>query len=419
MCRRRDWGQIMMIGSLDILGGKAVQLQQGDRERKIYEKEDVLALAKDFSLTGRIAVIDLDAAFSQGDNRELISKLCRDFEVHVGGGIRDYETAQFYLKAGARKLIIGTQANEEFLSELHPENLLVALDMKKEEVVDEAWTRGSGEHYLDRAKRLLPYCSGFLVTQVEKEGLMGGFDFGPLEKLRELTNKQIIAAGGISTQEEIKKLATMNIDCQLGMSIYSGKLDLKDSFVSLADWDKGLLPTIVQDEAGQILMVGFSNEESLTESLKRRKACFYSRSRQEFWMKGETSGNVIELERVFWDCDRDTLIFKGRPTGPSCHFGSYSCFDERDGNLWRTLAEDIRQRDGADSEKSWTKKLLADKKLLASKISEEGLEVAEFRDWDNLRWEVADLFYHVAVLMHREGLTLDDVEAELNARRKI
>lgn len=409
----------MMIGSLDILDGKAVQLQQGDQNRKIYEKEDVDALAADFSKTGRIAVIDLDAAFNQGNNRELIADLCKKYEVHVGGGIRDKETAEFYLKAGARKLIIGTKANEEFLSQFHPDYLLVALDMKNEEVVDEGWTRGSGESYLDRAKRLLPYCSGFLVTQVEKEGMMEGFDMLPLEKLREITNKQIIAAGGISTQEEIKTLADRNIDCQLGMSIYSGKIDLKKTFVSLADWSKGLLPTLVQDDQGQVLMVGFSNEESLSLSLERDKACFYSRSREQLWMKGETSGNELDLHTAYWDCDRDTLLFKVSPKGPTCHFGPYSCFGEQERDLWKTLARDIRERDGAEAPKSWTKRLLADKKLLASKISEEGVEVAEYRDWNNLRWEIADLFYHVAVLMYRENMSLQDVEAELASRRHV
>jgi len=410
----------MMIGSLDIMDGAAVQLQQGDPSRKIYEKADVDALAEDFSLTGRIAVIDLDAAFGKGHNRELIAGLCRKYEVHVGGGIRDKETAEFYLKAGARKLIIGTQANEEFLSQFHPDYLLVALDMKNEEVVDEGWTRGSGENYVDRAKRLLPYCSGFLVTQVEKEGMMGGFDMQPLKQLRELTDKQIIAAGGISTVEEIKTLTTLNVDCQLGMSLYSGKLDLKKAFIEHGDWNKGLLPTIVQDEQGQILMVGFSDEEALTESLKHRKACFHSRSRDTLWMKGESSGNELILKQVLWDCDHDTLLFKATTKGgPSCHFGSHSCFGEQERDLWKTLSKDIKERDRGDVPKSWTKRLLNDKKLLAEKISEEGVEVAEFRDWENLRWEVADLFYHVAVLMHRENVTLEDVEAELSSRRRV
>jgi phosphoribosyl-ATP pyrophosphohydrolase/phosphoribosyl-AMP cyclohydrolase len=410
----------MMIGSLDIMGGKAVQLQQGDPSRKIYEKEDVQALAKEFSKTGRIAVIDLDAAFGKGNNRELIAGLCRDFEVHVGGGIRDKETAEFYLKAGARKLIIGTKANEEFLSKFHPDYLMVALDMKNQgEVVDEGWTHGSGENYVDRAKRLLPYCSSFLVTQVEKEGMMGGFDMQVLKDLRAITDKQIVAAGGISTEEEIVALAKINVDCQLGMSLYSGKIDLKSCFLAHADWSKGLLPTLVQDDQGQILMVGFSDTESLAATLERGKVCFHSRSRDELWMKGETSGNELIFKTAFWDCDRDTLLFKAEPKGPTCHNGTWTCFGEKDRDLFKTLLGDIKERDENPHSKSWTKKLLADKKLLASKISEEGVEVAEYRDKTNLRWEIADLFYHVGVLMHREDVTLEDVEAELASRRRV
>ena len=136
-------------------------------------------------------------------------------------------------------------------------------------------------------------------------------------------------------------------------------------------------------------------------------------------MKGETSGHTLELRQAGWDCDRDTLLFKAIPAGPTCHFGTWTCFAEKDRNLWKTLAEDIRERDESPHANSWTKKLLADKTLLTQKIIEEGGEVAAFRDRENLRWEIADLFYHVAVLMHREGLSLDEVEAELAARRRV
>lgn len=405
----------MMIGSIDILGGKAVQLQQGDPSRKIHERSDVEALLDDFSLTGTVAVVDLDAALGRGSNADLARRLCSRAEVHVGGGIRDEETARAYLRAGARRLIIGTKAEPEFLSKFHPDHLLAALDFKGSEVVDRGWTKGTGESLMDRARRMEPHVAGFLVTQVDREGLMGGFNMDPLRELRQFTDKILIAAGGVSTVEEIRALSKINIDVQLGMAVYDGRLELKASFVELGDWSKGLLPAIAQDGQGRILMVGFASREALDVTLKTRKATFFSRSKNRLWTKGETSGHVMTVRQVRWDCDRDTLLYLCEASGPACHFGTDTCFGPKTEGLLEALTGDIHTAAGREG---WTKKLLETPSLLREKIVEESAEVCDFTDKGNLAWEVADLLYHVAVLMEREGVTFDHVRHHLASRRK-
>src|SRR3989338_7552889 len=128
----------MIIPSIDLMDGKAVQLRQG--KEKVLERENVLGLAIDFSKYGEIAVIDLDAAFGKGDNLELIKKICKIADCRVGGGIRTIEKANEILQAGAKKIIIGTKAAPKFLAQLSKDRVIAAIDAKDNTVVNKGWT---------------------------------------------------------------------------------------------------------------------------------------------------------------------------------------------------------------------------------------------------------------------------------------
>src|SRR5271168_3140845 len=127
----------MIVCSIDLIGGKAVQLERG--ERLVLERDDVLALAERFGRLGEVAVIDLDAALQSGDNCELIESLCRIAHVRVGGGIRDVERARRYLRAGAQRVIIGTAADPELLRQLPRERTMVAIDSRNGHVTTNGW----------------------------------------------------------------------------------------------------------------------------------------------------------------------------------------------------------------------------------------------------------------------------------------
>ena len=171
----------MIIPSIDIIDGQAVQLVGGCE--KVLEAGDPLALARQFSVVGEIAVIDLDAAMGRGSNKELIRELLRIAPCRVGGGIRDVKTAVEWLNAGAAKVILGTKAVPEILRELPPERVIAALDARYGEVVVEGWTRRTGETVSTRLAELRELVDGFLVTFVEREGLMEGIDLGQVEAL--------------------------------------------------------------------------------------------------------------------------------------------------------------------------------------------------------------------------------------------
>ncbi len=407
----------MIIPSIDLMGGKAVQLRQG--KEKALEVKDVIGLAKEFRKYGEIAVIDLDAAMDKGDNSALVKEICAIAECRVGGGIRSTGKAMEMLKAGAKKIIVGTMASPEFLEKLPRDKLIAAVDAKAGSVVMEGWTKATGKNPFELMQELEPYCSEFLFTDVEREGMLEGVDWELARQLKQATKNKVTYAGGITTIEEMKLLEDEGFNSQVGMALYTGRVKLADAFVSLLDFGKnnGLVPTIVQDEDGQVLMMAFSNAKSLRRTFESGKANYYSRSRKRIWQKGDTSGNFQELLRTRYDCDRDTLLFTVKQNGLACHAGEYSCFGEKESGL-SDLYGVILDRVQNPVKGSFTSRLAADEKLLKSKINEEALEVAYYKDRGNLAWEVADLVYFVLVLMAKNGVTIYDVENELRRRRK-
>ncbi len=192
-------------------------------------------------------------------------------------------------------------------------------------------------------------------------------------------------------------------------------------------WDKGPLPCVVQDwRTGEVLTVAYMDREALRRTRESGEMWFWSRSRQELWHKGETSGNVQRLRELRWDCDADTLLAEVEPAGPACHTGERTCFHNGDvepspgeavGALERTIA--ARREDAPEG--SWTARLLADPRLREEKVLEEAEEVtraARQESDERVAEEAADVIYHLAVLLGARGLSLTDAFAVLNDRRR-
>ncbi|KAK1306509.1 hypothetical protein QJS10_CPA10g00801 [Acorus calamus] len=220
-------------------------------------------------------------------------------------------------------------------------------------------------------------------------------------------------------------------------------LDLKvETLLDSVKWDdKGLAVAIAQNvDTGAILMQGFVNRDALAKTISSRKATFFSRSRSSLWTKGETSMNFINVHDIFLDCDRDSIIYLGKPDGPTCHTGAETCyytsvFDHlRDPpireqqqaltslySLESTISERKAEMEAAQNQKpSWTKKLLADPVLLCSKIREEANELAqtllENEDKSRTASEMADLLYHAMVLLIIKAVKMEEVFEVLRKR---
>jgi len=399
----------MIVPSIDLMNGNAVQLIGG--ESKEIDAGDPLPIAERFAVVGEIAVIDLDAALGQGSNVEVIRELTRRFPCRVGGGIRDFESAREWLDAGAEKIILGTAAEPDLLSRLPPERVIAALDARDGEVVVEGWRKGTGRGIVERIAELRDHVGGFLVTFVEREGRMQGTDMDRVAEVVEAAGgAAVTVAGGVTTPTEIAAIDRLGADVQVGMALYTGKLDLGDGFAAplRSDRPDGLWPTVVADESNRVLGLVYSDLESVRAAVRERRGAYHSRSRG-LWIKGLTSGDVQELVRIDVDCDRDALRFRVRQRGVGfCHRGTRTCFGPERGLV--ALMETLVGRAASAPEGSYTKRLLDDPVLLRAKLLEEAGELAEAAP-DQVAHEAADLIYFTAVALTRAGTTFEQGRA--------
>ena len=222
----------MLIPSIDLLGGKIVQLVQG--EKKKLEFSDFEYWIGRFSKYPLVQVIDLDAARGVGDNRALMGPIFRRLNCQVGGGIRDIEAARSLIQAGACKVIFGssllnqgeidTHFARELAEGMGTAPLVFAIDSRNGRVAVEGWRKQTNITALDMVGALEPFCETFLYTNIETEGMMGGMPLEPVRTLRNATTRHLVVAGGITTLEEIEALDEMGIDAVVGMAVYSGKI---------------------------------------------------------------------------------------------------------------------------------------------------------------------------------------------------
>lgn len=405
----------MIIPSIDLMDGNAVQLVGG--KEKVLDAGDPRPLLERFRLAGEVAIIDLDAALGRGSNAELIRELVKMAPCRVGGGIRDVQTARDWLDAGAAKVILGTAAVPEVLSELPRDRVIAAVDAENDEVVVHGWQTRTGLKIAERVAQLKDLVSGFLITFVEHEGRLGGTD---LDRIRDLIavagDARVTAAGGVTTAADIAAIDALGADAQVGMAIYTGQLDFGDAIAApfRSDRPDGLWPTVVCDERGAALGLVYSDAESVREAVKTQRGVYHSRKRG-LWTKGESSGQIQELLRITPDCDRDALRFTVHQHGGGfCHEGTRSCWGD-EGGLPKLLRLVAARRDEAPAG-SYTRRLFEEPGLLGAKLVEEAGELAEAAKPADVAWEAADVLYFTACAMARAGVSLEQVEAELDRR---
>ena len=407
----------MLIPSIGLVRGQAVQLRQG-RELELVADEHPHDLARRFGRVGEITVTDLDAARGSGDNLPLVEELCTLAPCRVGGGIRDVERGRRLLRAGARRLIIGTAAEPEFLQEFPAGRLVAAVDARDGRVVDRGWERQLAESPVERARRLEPYVGGFLYTVVERSGTEAGVDIVRVQALAEAVGKPVTAAGGVRAVEEIQALDRMGVDAQVGMALSRGAIRLGDGLAAVLDFakDDGMVVTVVQDARdGRVLTVAHSTRETLVESVETGEVVLHARRGPR--RSGGESGTTQRLVRVEVSCGRDAILFLVEPAGPACHRGTASCFGDRPFSLAQ-LEHVIAERAAATEDGSYTARLLTDGVTRRAKILEEAHELVDADTSSAIRGEAADLLYHVLVDLAARDVPLTAVLMELESRRR-
>ncbi|QDU66621.1 phosphoribosyl-ATP diphosphatase [Engelhardtia mirabilis] len=405
----------MIVPSIDLQGGQAVQLIGG----AVLELEagDPRPLMQRFARVGPVAVVDLDAALGAGENTALIDELVDLGPVRVGGGIRSVEAARRWLDRGAEQVVVGTAATPQFLGQLPRERVIAALDARNGEVVVEGWTVGTGSRVAERMAELAPFVSGFLVTVVEREGRLGGVDETLARSLRAAAgDRSLTYAGGVTTPADVAVLDRLGIDAQVGMALYTGRLDLAEGFTAPLSSDRpdGLWPTVVCDETGRALGLAYSDLQSVRAAIDGGVGAYHSR-RRGLWVKGASSGDTQELLRVEVDCDRDALRFIVRQTGAGfCHRGTATCFGDATGLA--ALETTLRQRRASAPDGSYTARLFDDPALLDAKLREEVEELIAAEGRDEVVQEAADVLFFTLTKLRAAGVPLADVERALDAR---
>ena len=218
----------MLIPSIDLMEGKVVQLVQGSR--KALEFDNLQEWIDRFSKYPIVQVIDLDAAMGRGNNAPLVREIARQLPCQVGGGIRSIDSVRATLALGAERVILGSslisdsKINVSFAGELSaqvgPKRLVFAVDSRGGYVSIKGWKESTPIKAADMVRALEPFCSAFLYTNIDTEGLLQGIPMEVVRDLRNTTSRRLIAAGGIRSQEEIDALDAMGVDAVVGMAIY-------------------------------------------------------------------------------------------------------------------------------------------------------------------------------------------------------
>lgn len=225
----------MLIPSIDLLGGRIVQLVQGEKLRLAFD--DFEYWIEKFSTFPLVQLIDLDAAMRQGDNCELVAQIAKRLPVQAGGGIHSIERARQMLESGARRVIIGSAlfsetgtVNRAFASELAAnigaERIVAGIDTKKGQIAVKGWKAQVALTPDEAIPQLDPYAGAFLYTHVDGEGMMQGFPIDTAIRLRMLTERQLIVAGGIRSQQEVDALHNLGTDAVVGMAVYTELLPI-------------------------------------------------------------------------------------------------------------------------------------------------------------------------------------------------
>ncbi len=474
---------VRVIPCLDVAGGRVVK---GLKFENLRDAGDPVEAARRYEAEGADELCFLDVAASHEERGTLAGLVASVADVlsipfTVGGGVRSVDDAGALLAAGADRVTVNTAAvgdpalvtrlaerfgsqcvvvavdaklaGGRFVVSTHGGRRITEIDLAS--WVAEVTARGAGE---------------ILLTSMDADGTLAGFDLAMLKVARSVTSVPIVASGGAGALAHFAPAVLEGgADAVLAASIFHDRTfsvghvkralakagvpvrpAVPAGLEGLAFDANGLVPVVVRDErTGAVLTLAWANEEALALTVETRLSHFWSRSRRELWKKGETSGNLQRVVRVSVDCDRDAVLYDVEPAGPACHTGAASCFAQIEamkageagvpastapatdrgapeprpsadldlGPLFAVVAA----RKASPEPGSYTNRLL-DKGIekCAQKVGEEGVETAlaaVTRDDAGLAAEIADLMYHVVVLMAARGLPPGAVAAELAARR--
>ena len=399
--------------------------------------DDVVALAKHYEDMGADELIIFDLSKKESEQEkalDLIRKLNRGLNIPtvIGGNIRNFEDVKKILYAGARRVILNfskpeaIELIEEVADRFGRDRIAVSLRdfdelFKRQTIIEKYSSEIIFMHRLDLDSiAYVTEISSIVVTDTMDQEEIFNILASPAVKG---------ISGKFISQKKMGYVALKNICVERGiqMSSFTSSMDFSEFTLD----NNGLLPVVVQDyKSSQVLMLAYMNADAYEHTLRTGRMTYYSRSRNERWVKGETSGNIQLVKSLIVDCDKDSLLAKVEQVGPACHTGNEVCFfqtiinseyDEKNPHeILKTLYNTILDRKKNPKEGSYTSYLFnkgIDKIL--KKIGEESAEMiiaAKNTNPEEIKYEIADLLYHTMVMMVERDLTWQDIVGELADR---
>ncbi len=354
---------MQLYPAIDLKGGKCVRLRQGSfNDVKCYS-DSPAETAREWERRGAsfLHVVDLDGALEgRSVNFPVIEEIraAVKIPIEIGGGIRSAEAAENLLSAGIHRVIVGTKAvrDPSFMGDLvkrfGADAVAAGVDARDGIAAVEGWEASSGLKASDLCLTMKAQGVRHIIyTDISRDGMLTGPNVKATAELVRLTGLDVIASGGVSGMRDLESLSEAGIPgCIIGKALYENRIDLTQAVwrfegrgdVSRYPWEslkkdpQGLLPVIVQDcENGDVLMCAWMNGDAYRATVETGRMTYWSRSRQELWRKGDTSGHVQYVRSLTLDCDLDTMLARVYQVGAACHTGSRSCFF----NGIRTLEE--------------------------------------------------------------------------------
>ena len=372
------------------------------------EEDFIINYAKRINYFGSVVVSNIES-------HNLLKGICDVAECDLVMNSPKLETIQAVLRKGVKKVIIPVEKIEDIGQKVSKNIIIARITLRKTSLLNNNLIDLKAE-LKEEVNRVVSYCSEILIDYDEDLTLDESTVLAVIDYISEFIDYPLTFLDTNYKYTELLEKKGVN------PFIYSSEMleekEMLKIFTHALDFQKleGLIPTIVQDEHNQILMLAFSTQDSLTQALIQKKGIYYSRSRKSIWIKGETSGNYQMLNNIRYDCDQDALLFNVRQEGVACHLKRYSCFGNKTFEL-SDLYEIIQDRILNPAPNSYTSKISKSERLIIEKIREESNEVINYTSDENLVWEIADLWYFIMVLMAKKGINLQDILNELRSRR--
>ena len=378
----------MIISTINLKNGDLVRIDSNNSET--IQNTNISEFVRYLRLFGEIFVKTDNSPKSE----EVLKQICKlsDCNVLINSN-PTLEEAKKIISYGAQKIVLkaGTQ-----------DNILALLPKNKAAVYIETDMETN-------LKRYNNYTNLFFVKLANKENTS-------LEEIRTYTAKNIAIESKFDIPD-ISRFEKENISVIIDCEYYENKEKMTETFCKCLDFEKryGYLPTIVQDyETKQVLMLAYSNLDSLKQALNTQKGTYFRRSRKKIWIKGETSGNIQGLVKARYNCDKDALLFFVRQTGNACRHGKYSCFSEKDIEI-NSLYNDILNKKRLLPDKALTTKLFEDEYVLKKKLMEKAFDLINYEKNSSLETEAAQLTYLLLTFMAAHNITPKDVLNKLSS----